>query len=416
MKEQLLAADGEYYVRTAEYILNNTPYEPTWPPGLPHLLAIFMGIGGKNLFSVVTGMLLIYGVFSIFFHYILRKWTNLPMAHLVSLLIAVSPAFIHHSVAPLSHLPVALCLLVLTYVTWEVRKKVTPALLISMGIALGTAILIRPSCLVLIPILLLLLFPHINGSFWKKGLRLGLPFFLAGIMLIAWEVQAYRTFHRVVWINDANSSNFYLGNNPYTPIYKTWWLGSHDESQNPNFEAFYAQQAQIRALSRASQNDAYTRMAWEHIWQQPGMFFLRTCNRIRCFFAFDTFTAAVIRERFPQKWVSRYIILFMDCLVYLIIGVGAILGSGNSLRSKQPGRILLMMIMAYAFPYFVAFSHPTYHLPVVPLLALLAATGLYQKFPDSQAQTRQWIVWALILLFGATQLEWIWQMKVAIGP
>ena len=32
-------------------------------------------------------------------------------------------------------------------------------------------------------------------------------------------------------VNEANSVNFFIGNNPYTPLYKTWWFGSHGEGE-----------------------------------------------------------------------------------------------------------------------------------------------------------------------------------------
>lgn len=416
MQENLLAADGMYYLGTAKHILAGDAYSPLWPPGLPYVLALFMGIGGEHLAAVVAGMLLIYIAFSVLLHDTMRKWSNEQIAGLFSLVFAVSPAFIHHSVAPLTHLPVALCLLVMAISVWELRNGGGTRHLLRIGLALGTAILIRPGSLFLLPVLMGLLLLYVPTPGWKKAFHLCLPFVLAGMMVVAWEIQVYHMTGRIVWINDANSSNFHLGNHPDTPLYKTWWLGSHDESQNPRFADFYAERRRIKARPPAEQGPLSSQLTRDHIRQAPGWFVLRSFHRVRCFFAFDTFTGATLQERFPHARVIAFLVLILDGLTYLLIATLALLGSSRSLQSGQPGRILWFLTLAYAFPYFIAFSHPTYHLPIVPLLALMAAKGLSGgDLATIPRRTRQYLMVALLIFWGI-QGEWVWQMAFKAGP
>ena len=415
MREHLLLGDGGFYHGTAERILMGEPFSPFWPPGLPYLLALFMYVGGQHLVSVVAGMMLVYVAFASLLHHVVRKWVTERAANLVSLVFAVSPAFIHHSVTPLTHLPVALCLLTIACIAWNAREKYRLWEAVWAGLALGAAILIRPGSLILAPVLFFLLIRYLPAAGWKRVLHVALPFVLAGCMVLAWELQTFHRHQRIVWVNDGNSSNFYLGNNPWTPLYKTWWLGSHNESENPHFADFYAQGREIMALPQAEQGPAFTRIAWHHISESPGLFLVRSFSRIRCFFAFDTFTAGVIHHRVPGAMPFTLLVLAVDGLIYVLIGSFALLGFARGLNAGGPGGMLLLLVLAYAFPYFIAFSHPTYHLPVVPLLAIVAASEWEKRATSLFFLRKNPLTALLLLIFWGLQVEWVWHMKSSLG-
>jgi hypothetical protein len=145
------------------------------------------------------------------------------------------------------------------------------------------------------------------------------------------------------------------------------------------------------------------------------LFFLRSFHRICCFFAFDTFTGATILEQFPDARLTGLFVLLLDGLIYLLIATLGLIGIAYSLNTGQPGRMVCMLIVTYAFPYFIAFSHPTYHLPIVPLFALMASKGVSEHvWISSRLHTRK-LTLAALLIFWALQGEWIWRMLSATG-
>jgi len=106
MGADLFANDAIYYVEEAQLLLDTGQTTLYWPPALIYLLAAWGWIFGLSWGSCMSFMLLWYIAFDV----LLRKadrglWP--------SYLFALFPVFIHHSVAPLTQLPVAVCLLTL---------------------------------------------------------------------------------------------------------------------------------------------------------------------------------------------------------------------------------------------------------------------------------------------------------------
>ncbi len=65
-------------------------------------------------------------------------------------------------------------------------------------------------------------------------------------------------------VSSNNEATFFYGNNPYTPHYKTWHLGSHGELGPPGYEAYLA-----TFSGRADKRSAMLREAWRYILRVP---------------------------------------------------------------------------------------------------------------------------------------------------
>jgi hypothetical protein len=168
--------------------------------------------------------------------------------------------------------------------------------------------------------------------------------------------------------------NFYLGNNPYTPVYRTWWLGSHHSSAEVP-TGFIQQWARIKTLDAAAQEAEFSRIATEYIRQHPGLFLLRTLNRICVYFAFDTLAGAFLIGNYGVPKLLGLATIGADAFVYMLIAVGSILYFTVP-RSKQTSMapfLLLGTALLYALPYFFAFSHPSYRYPIEPVLMILSS-------------------------------------------
>jgi len=231
--------------------------------------------------------------------------------------------------------------------------------------------------------------------------------------------------HRFIWINEANSRNFFLGNNPYTDSYKTWWLGSHHTDDHQ----FLEYQNRILALPDSEQGKAYTQLAISHIKTNPVDFLLRSFNRFRVFWAFDTFTGATYLQDYQgNRWIG-VLFLLLDAVCYCLILFGAIFLFPFVWLRKQFYTIPLILIGAftflYAFPYWLAFSHPTYHLPILSFILLIALIGYREMKYTIAPKGLCHISWSSIPLWGRKwiltlgafgiyiQLEWIFRMLLS---
>jgi hypothetical protein len=343
------------------------------------------------------------------------------------LLFALFPAAIHQSIAPLTHLLLAACLIW----AWNAsgnRKRPWLA-----GLMVGFAILVRPASALAGLVVGWRLgvvaadtqdVPQQPSSPLRENrefplgryLRVrpnGIGAFLLPALALPglWLAFTALTLGRPV-LNEYNAYNFFLGNNPHTPLYETWWLGSHEAVDSVGFAQYTAS---LHPGGTPTPDD-YSRAAWQHIADRPDLFVVRTLARMRTLLAFDTLAAGDWRDRHPD---SRFylVLLAADAL----IGVGILLFGGLGLmvslfrREKAPpykgaGGDVFLLLLALTAPYWLAFSHPTYHLPLLPFLALFVVEG------GRKYLSLKWLwknprlalaggVYALALL--AIQAEWV---------
>jgi hypothetical protein len=191
-------------------------------------------------------------------------------------------------------------------------------------------------------------------------------------------------------ISTNNERNLFLGNNPYTPDYKTSHLGQRplaelDPEAGRYLASFYARPDARAAMRRA---------ALAYMAQHPARTALRTVNRATSFWGFD-----YLASREIQKWRSGragaaaaerapaaggtspagWVLLGLEAGGYLAtaaLALVALFGRRREGAGPEATRAwLVALVLAYELPYTLAFSGGTYHFPVAPLLLPLAATA-----------------------------------------
>lgn len=428
-----LVGDALSYHETALKILSGMPYEPDWPPGVPALLLpAYAVLGGSELVGRAW-MLLVYLAFSAGVLKVGRRIGGPRVANLALLIFAVTPIFVWSSVNTLTQLPTAALALGAVYFVDRCRKG--ERLLLSaglLGFCLAGLLLTRPSNIAMVLALPLYLL-------WKRARwqSVVVPVTIVVILTGAWCLKARALSGHLVFINNANSQNIFYGNNPYTPLYRTWWYGSHKEpgEMAPEFAELLHS---IHKVSLKERDALYVKTAMDHIRDRPDLFLLRTVNRVRVFVGFDTFTSAQVAKRSKLLGAA---VLAADASLYLLATVLALLfpavvlsrakGWAGLMKSageapvgeadvkawgeerKQSIYMLLLVSFLYAFPYFFAFSHPTFHVPVTALVGMIGATagvafletGFGEIWRGLTPRARLWTVVAL-LGYLAIQVEW----------
>lgn len=414
-----LDGDARSYYLSGRAIIIGAPFEPDWPPGLPAYLALGYAIFGVSLLVGRALMIPVYLGFCAALFGLTRRISGQRAANLALALFAVSPAAVWNSTVPLTQLPAAaLTLGVVYYADRCARKERLGAPAILLGVTLAALILTRPSNLLLAALPLYIAY---KSRRWQV---FAIPTLILTLALGSWTAfTRVKTGHWVL-INNANSQNIYYGNNPWTPLYRTWWFGSHKDIKDPSVPPdFLKELLRIYRTPMAERDKVFTREAMAHIKARPDLFVIRTVNRVRTFFGFDTFTGAQVAK---MNRIGGAAVLLLDVACYLALMVPLLFlpaawsALQKTLRADpdhphplEVVRVLAVALLLSAAPYFIAFSHPTFHLPFVALastvsvgvLVILLEGGIRPLWAPLGRRGRIGIAVAVIAFF-ATQAEW----------
>ncbi len=396
---RVMEGDFISYVEDSLKIYSGNPYRPFWSPGLP----LILGWTGLNwglypihftIFSLACYLLLLVGVFLT-----LQKLPPGYFSLFPIIFLGFSPITVHFSVVPLTQLPIAVGLVWSFYflILSFQNPHLVPRHALAVGLILGMCILIRPSCIIL--------FPFIGYIWYKLGRHISLMYFAVSLFVIigSWQLRNYALGYTDVFINTSNSYNFFVGNNPYTPVYKTWWLGSHLETDNPSFYGYYEMLRKIWVLPEEKQTGEFYRQALSFIKEEPRDFGIRTINRVKTFWAADSFTGAFLSQSFSSSFwaVLGTGLDFIGFCILLWLAIEALPES----YTYSPGIWLIGLLIIYPLPYYLAFSHPTYHFPLLPFLCILASKGLKRQTLFS-IRKKSLGLWFLRAIFVLIQIEW----------
>ena len=290
------------------------------------------------------------------------------------------------------------------------------------GIAWGIGCATRPSMLSVGPALLSLA----AVAWWRGRARLAaapgwerrvaggalLGVALAGAILA--PVALHNRRHGAgATLSTNNEANFFYGNNPYTPHYKTSHLGQREASQLDPAVRDYLQRFRNAPDPRAAMRNEALRYIGEH----PGITAWRSANRIRAFWGFDYLMARNIQldRGLGTGWLlaltaleaGGYALVIALALVTLLCGAGEL---------RRPAAwTALACVVAYQVPYALAFSAGTYHFPVMGLLfpfAGLAVAGDPRREPPWLRARSSRALWLALAIFVAIQIEYAIQTLV----
>ncbi|MEZ4397892.1 MAG: hypothetical protein R3C71_13375 [Candidatus Krumholzibacteriia bacterium] len=418
VRENPLQSDALSYQLTAERLRSLAHYDPYWPPGLPLYLvgwSALFGALGSSIAVARASMLPVFFLLAWLLYRALLRTAGRPAANLALLAVTLQPMFLLYSVTPFTQLPVGLLLAAALWVFVQATERSTLARTLVLALALALLPLFRASALLLAALLPALL--------WRRSRRwrdLAVPALAVGVALGLWLVKAHDLAGRFVPVNSANVRNVYVGNNPWTPLYRTWWFSNHRTEDAGVPAGFIAARDSIDALPDGERDAALRRGALDHVARRPDLFALRSINRVRAFFALDILTASYARRYHGLDSPLVYAgIVGLDGLVFLgATALAWLVLLAPSLPPFQRRLIRYAWICGglYALPYFLAFSHPTYHFPLIPLFLLGALAALGGTVDDALAllaspfragRGRRLAAVGGLALLVAIQVEWV---------
>jgi 4-amino-4-deoxy-L-arabinose transferase-like glycosyltransferase len=407
-----LVSDALSYHEVAVQLVNNETFIPYWPPGLPYFLSFFYGIFGVNEIISRISMLLFYILLSVFIYLLTKEVSDRKSANFAVFIFTLYPTYIHLSIEPLTQLPVAVYLVAITYLIILMCKNDSFSYSLLVGLLTGIVILTRPSS-----IFLLIFIPFYIFIKTRKILIALLPIIISLFIISIWILKIYNMNGQFVFINYTNSENIFIGNNPYTPLYKTWWFGSHKPGEVGVPDEYVRMLRQIKSEPEYIQDKLFQKVVIEHILNRPDLFFIRTLNRIRTYFSFDTFSGAMIIKNYKMSKIFGLMVIAIDIIFYFLVMIFFILlifNFTNLLVKPDYTYIIVGVALIYAFPYWLTFSHPVYHFPTVPLFGILSISlisGFMDKKNDENKfinlfGKKKYVILFTVIFFIYIQIEW----------
>ena len=378
-----LVHDAASYFEVAGTLLADFPGHAAyyWPPGNAFALAGVFALTGPSVLAARLLMIAL-GVCGVVLTSLLARRLVAKPARTEAIAGWIGalymPAVLLAGQTYAQHLAAA-CLLAFA---WFGLRAVDRASLVDAslaGLAFAIGCLTRPSMLSVAPVLLVLWALRMRHMKREGAPRLRLVGSAAAFLVVAaamvLPVQAHnRAAGAGFTISTNNERNFFLGNNPYTPNYKTSHLGQRaltelDPETREYLRGFY---------ERPDARDAMQHAAVDFVVHHPGVTAYRTFNRATSFWGFDYLGSRIIQDERAWGKMALLVMLSFEAGAYLLVMVLALAGI-FALRTEADARAriwLIALALAYELPYVLAFSGGTYHFPVVGLLVPFAAMAL----------------------------------------
>jgi 4-amino-4-deoxy-L-arabinose transferase-like glycosyltransferase len=295
-------------------------------------------------------------------------------------------------------------------------RRGSVAWLVAAGVALGLAALTRSVLWLFPPVLAVFLLATFPGG-WPRRLVAACTVVAAFAVPVApWAARNTRLQGTFVAIDVMGGRNFMMGNYRYTPLYRSWatieltgeesWIHEVLQESSP---AERGSQGKIDKLA--------LRQGLKFVVANPGLTAKRDLVKFFDFWGLEReLVAGADRGLFGS--VSRSALLGMTMLVCgayafaLFAAVfGAVLAPPPDFRANL---FLILMIVFVCAVHTLAFAHSRYHLPIMPLVLLYAASAIVHRQVIWE-ERRRWRFWAAsgaCLVFVA---GWAWMAVVVDG-
>ena len=329
-------------------------------PGYPLFMAAIYAIAGESAVAVLVVQAFI-GAAIVWLTYLLGRRFGENTGLLAAGLAAIDPLSLGFSCALLSETPFTLCLLLGLWLTFRIIEA-TPAphprplfLWAALGLTCGVAVYLRASILWLIipwSFVLILLRPRPLRSL--TGALLAILILFAA--LSPWLIRNYAHFH---------SGPFRLTTLEGISLYEAVYPGAtggpkqHEITLPPD----------MVPLNEAQRNDEWSRMAWQHIREEPLRIARLALVKLGRTWS-PTFNAAEMRTSSARP--IQYGMALWYVPLFLLAAIGLCAGA-----MPWKHRILVFLpILYFSAVHALFLGSVRYRVPLMPLVCILAASGI----------------------------------------
>jgi 4-amino-4-deoxy-L-arabinose transferase-like glycosyltransferase len=256
---------------------------------------------------------------------------------------------------------------------------------VAAGAALGVCALIRDTLFYAGPIMTVFLGLwgwRARRSFLKPAAIFAGSFILT---ILPWCVRNTALNGQPTLISSVGGITFYLCNNEKAPLIRSSSL--FYEKQIGEEYYYETLLPELNGLSETEKNDIVTRMAFEYMLANPGATIIRMLGRFVDFWGQERLVINHLVSGYYGNLPSTLTMMLMAAVIggYSLIMAGACIGCFFS-RLRAFEIFGFIFIAYYTAMHLLVFAHPRYHLPLLPLIILIAA----RAYADRAAIIKNW--------------------------
>jgi len=415
-----LVSDAAGYAGQAAGMARGDPVPAYyWPPGTSYVIAGFYDVLGVHPWVAKLSAILVDAANVGLVAALAARLVADRRAPLVAgVLYAVFPSAVLMAAQPFSLQLTLLFLLLLAILLLDGARRHSWLRLAGAGAAFGCAVLTRPSTATLLVslvalLVVLLLRVHRRASpIPGRTLAFGVPSFAAAAVLVVLPALEHNHALGQGWtVSTANEQNLWFGNNPYTPNYKTWYLGQHDPSHFPRHVATYLRSFGAGHPPTRRQRSEMLTETKRFVLAHPGVTLLRTVNRVRAFWGFDYTMTVNIRDTLRTGSAATAALFVLEVGGYLLVMVLFLVGVLFARARARAGAVAFaaLLIGGFQLAYAFAYAAGRWHFPMLGLLMPFAALGAVwlASAPRRVAIVRRSAsFWTALAVLGAVQVEY----------
>ncbi len=376
--------DAESYVVLGRNIARGFGYvfapgrpQTAWrAPGFPIWLAVIFRISGGGLWAARTCNALLWTLTSFLGYRVSAAmlpalFPRMPsrvrhgVALLTSGMIGFYPEFVGLTGLLWSESLFIPMFLSAVWALWALSRRRTASAALIAGTAIGLCALTRSTSVILIPAIW---FAVLRQGATRLAIRNGVLASAAAVLLIGcWTARNRMVMGKFILVESNVGYNLYVGNRPDTPIPFAWTRAA-SLPRDPLYQQL------IVGRTEAEASTALTHAAIQQMTRNPGRTALLGVGKVFDFWLPDFFIALNLRSgAFGSGGVRLWRpFLAVSVLAYLIVALTAMAGIVAG-RKIWEARFLVLVVILYTLPHALVYGASRYHLPLMPLLIVLAA-------------------------------------------
>jgi 4-amino-4-deoxy-L-arabinose transferase-like glycosyltransferase len=375
--------DEKHYVQLAGNIVAGNgfawgPGQPTSirPPLYPGLVAAIFAVAGPGSLQAVRLVQIALALATVALICALGRRAFTPAAgHYAAAIFFLYPSFVFFNFTILTE--TLFTFLLVAFVLLSVMLIQVPRVSIALlcGLTLGLAALTRsvlwPLPLIFCPLVAVLLRGPLR-------LRVALPAaVLAGYALVIapWAVRNTKLQGVVTIVDTMGGLNLRMGNYEYTPDDRMWDAVSIQGEHSWSYPM--AQEFPGQYLTEGRKEKWAQKKAIEYMRAHPRTTLRRSLIKFADFWGLEREYAAGVQLGMyaPPRWIGAGISLLI-VIAYLAVMISGAAGLWLAAPEIRVHVLLLLPVVVITGVHTLVFGHSRYHLPLIPLIALYAASWL----------------------------------------
>lgn len=373
-------SDGAAYEVFARNIAGGNGYgwepnQPTayWPVGAPAIYALMFRVFGHDYTAIMLLQVMVGVAVVALAMALTRNWFNGKVAVATGWILACWPLLIQYTTILASELFFLFFVLLAFWLAlapgrgWLARG-------LGSGIAIAAASYVRPTALIMAP-LLFLWEANRHSERPRAVLACAVAMVTMAACILPWSIRNWQVFDRVVPISTNGGANLWMGNNPKAGT-GYMELPALDIPNEAERDRFLGQQAR------------------RHIAQDPAAFFVRMIRKVIDLHARESIGVAWNAKGIARR-TGEYMLtplkLVSSAYWLMILGVAIY---GVYAFARRFGLWLLLLcppVAAWAYNslvHAVTVAGDRYHVPSIPFIAMIAAYAICARwFPERNPNT-----------------------------